>query len=193
MQHIIDFVLELDRLKSVLRRTRPAGLDRFENSAEHSWQIALLAASLEPYAEEPVDIDRVVPMLLVHDVGEIDAGDLYIYAEGGWEEREAAERASVTRIFSLLPEPQRSHFIGLWEEFEAGQTPEARFARAADRAMPVILNLANRGQSWKENGITYERLLDRVAPAIERGCPRLWAHLKTRLDAAERDGWFGAP
>jgi putative hydrolase of HD superfamily len=191
MQQIVDFILELDKLKGVTRKTRPVGLERYENSAEHSWQIALLAASMAPFAEQPVNVDRVVCMLLVHDIGEIDTGDTIFYAEDGWEDRKAAERAAVTRIFGLLPEPQRTKFMELWQEFEDEETPEARFAHAADRAMPVLLNLANQGQSWKENGITHERVVRRVAPQIRTGCPALWAYLETRLEEERRKGWFG--
>ena len=192
MQHVVDFILELDKLKGVTRKTRPVGLDRYENTAEHSWQIALLAASLVQYAAEPVDADRVIRMLLVHDVGEIDTGDTIFYTEEGLSDRKAAERSAVTRIFGLLPEPQRGEFLSLWEEFEAGETPEARFAHAADRAMPVILNLANDGQSWRENGIAYERVLARVGPPIRNGCPALWDYLEGRLTAMYENGWFGA-
>jgi len=191
MQAIINFVLELDKLKGVTRKTRPLGLDRQENSAEHSWQIALLASSLAPYAPEPVAIDHVVAMLLVHDIGEIDTGDTIVYAEGGWDERKAAELAAVKRIFGLLPEEQADHLLALWQEFEDGSTPEARFAHAADRAMPVLLNLANNGQSWRENGISYERVVKRIRPPIEAGCPALWAYLEDQLRVAQAQGLFG--
>jgi putative hydrolase of HD superfamily len=191
MQQIVDFILELDKLKAVTRKVRPLGLDRYENSAEHSWQIAMLAASLAHFAEAPIDLDRVIAMLLVHDIGEIDAGDLIVFAEEGWKERKAAELAAVTRIFGLLPEPQRSTFLALWQEFEDAETPEARFAHAADRAMPVLLNLANNGQSWLENGITHERVVRRVAPPIRAGCPALWEYLEARLEEERGKGWFG--
>jgi len=191
MQQIVDFIIELDKLKGVTRKTKPVGLDRYENSAEHSWQIALLAASLAPYAETAVDIDRVISMLLVHDIGEIETGDTIVYAEEGWPERKAAERAAVTRIFGLLPDPQRSKFMALWEEFENAETPESRFANAADRAMPVLHNLANGGQSWRENGITHERVLRRVGPPIREGCPALWEYLEARLADVQQNGWFG--
>jgi putative hydrolase of HD superfamily len=192
IQQIVDFVIELDRLKGVTRATRPLGLTRQENSAEHSWQIAMLASSIAHYAETPVNVDRVVAMLLVHDIGEIDTGDTIVYAEGGWEERKAAERAAVQRIFGLLPAEQRERFLALWEEFEDGETAEARFAHAADRAMPVLLNLANNGQSWRENGISHDRVLARVAPPIRRGCPALWNYLEARLNDAKAAGWFAA-
>jgi putative hydrolase of HD superfamily len=191
VQPFIDFILELDKLKAVTRRTRPIGLDRYENSAEHSWQIAILAVSLAHYAATPVNIDRVVHMLLVHDIGEIDTGDTIVYAEGGWEERKAAERAAVTRIFGLLPAEQAAPLLALWQEFEEGATPEARFANAVDRAMPALLNLANGGQSWRENGITHARVVARIAPPIQAGCPALWDYMEERLADAHRTGWFG--
>ena len=192
MQQIVDFILELEKLKGVTRKVRPLGLDRYENSAEHSWQIALLAASLAHYAETPIDLNRVIAMLLVHDIGEIDTGDTMVFAEGGWTERKAAELAAVTRIFGMLPEPQGARFLALWQEFEDAETPEARFAHAVDRAMPVLLNLANEGQSWRENGISHERVVRRVAPPIQAGCPALWEYLEARLEEVRQRGWFGA-
>jgi putative hydrolases of HD superfamily len=192
MQAIVDFILELDKLKGVTRKTRPLGLDRQENSAEHSWQIAMLAAAMQPYAAQSVDINRVIRMLLVHDIGEIDTGDTIVYAEGGWEERKAAELVAVKRIFALLPTPEGAAFLALWQEFEQGETAEARFANAADRAMPVLLNLANNGQSWRENGISHERVVRRIAPPIKAGCPALWDYLEQRLESARLQGWFGA-
>ena len=198
LQSIVEFILELDKLKGVTRKTRPLGLERYENSAEHSWQIALLAASLVHHApksadgESAIDLDRVIRMLLVHDIGEIDTGDTMVYVVGGWEERKAAERAAAERIFGLLPEPQGGHFLALWLEFEEGVSPEARFANAVDRAMPVLLNLANDGQSWRENGISHERVLGRVAAPIRDGCPALWDYLEARLEEERRRGWFGA-
>jgi len=191
MQKVIEFIRELDRLKGVARKNRPLGMDRFENAAEHSWQVAVLAFSLAEFADPAVDVDRVVRMLLVHDVGEIDAGDRLVYAEGGWEEHHAAEQAGVERIFGLLPEPRRSKMLALWHEFEAGETPEARFAHAVDRAIPAILNLAFNGQSWVENGIGYERVVARVGPPIKAGCPALWDYLEAELAAAQKAGWFG--
>lgn len=191
MQQVVDFILELDKLKGVTRKTRPLGLDRYENSAEHSWQIALLAASLAPFAETKIDIDRVICMLLVHDIGEIDTGDTMVYVEGGWDERKAAERAAVTRIFGMLPEAPRAKFMALWDEFDEAKTSEALFAHAADRAMPVLINLASNGQSWRENRITHARVVGRVGPPIKTGCPALWDYLETRLEDVRSKGWFG--
>lgn len=192
MQQIIDFILELDKLKGVTRKVKPLGLERYENSAEHSWQLALLAASLAPHAPAGVPIDHVIALLLVHDIGEIDTGDTIAFAEDGQEARKAAERAAVQRIFGLLPPPQAQKFLALWQEFDAAETPAAQFAHAADRAMPVLLNLASQGQSWRENGISYERVMRRVRPPIERGCPALWQYLEGRLLQARAQGFFGA-
>lgn len=192
MQRIIDFILELDKLKAVTRKVRPTGLDRYENPAEHSWQIALMATSLAQFAAEPVSIDRVIWMLLVHDVGEIDAGDTMVFVEGGWEQRKAAELAAVRRIFGMLPEPQCGRLLSLWQEFEDASSPESRFAHAVDRAMPVLLNLANHGQSWRENGISYERVVRRVEPEVKAGCPALWDYLAEQLSAVRDQNYFGA-
>lgn len=191
MQQIVDFILELDKLKAVTRKVRPLGLDRYENSAEHSWQLALLAASLVQYADAPVDADRVIRMLLVHDIGEIGTGDTMFFVEEGLADRKAGELLAVTRIFGMLPEPQGPEFLALWQEFEEAATPEARFAHAVDRAMPVLLNLANDGQSWRENGIAYETVVRRVGPPVQNGCPALWEYLAARLEEENRKGWFG--
>jgi len=193
MQKIVDFILELDKLKGVTRKVRPIGLDRYENSAEHSWQIALMAASLADFAESPLDINRVISMLLVHDIGEIDAGDTMVFVEGGWEQRKADELAAVKRIFGILPDSQRAAFLALWREFEDAATPESRFAHAVDRAMPVLINLANLGGSWRENNISYERVVQRVGPEVKAGCPALWDYLAARLEAVRNNGYFGAP
>ena len=190
MQPIVDFVLELEKLKGVTRKVKPLGLDRYENSAEHSWQLAMFAISLARYTGATVDMDRVIRLLLVHDVGEIDTGDRLFFAEGGWEERKAAEATAAARIFGMLPENQGADLLALWHEFERGETAEARFARAVDRAMPVLLNLSNNGQSWKENGVTYERAVERISAPIRAGCPALWVYLETRLEEARRRGLF---
>ena len=113
--------------------------------------------------------------------------------EGGWKERKEAELAAVTRIFGLLPAPQADVLLELWQEFEHGETPEARFAHSVDRAMPVLLNLNNNGQSWREHGINYERVVGRVGPEIAAGCPALWKYVEARLESARQNGWFGIP
>lgn len=192
MQEVIEFILEIEKLKGVTRKVKPLGLDRYENSAEHSWQLALLAWSLEPYAPRPVAMDRVIRMLLVHDIGEIDTGDTMVFVQGGWAERKQDELQAVRRIFGLLPAALAGEMLALWQEFEEGITPEARYANAIDRAMPALLNLNNDGQSWKENGISYERVAGRIRGQIEEGCPALWQYMEPKLAAAREAGFFGA-
>lgn len=159
----LAFVLELDRLKGVLRRSYLLDGSRFENSAEHSWHVALMALALAEHAREPVDTGRVVKMLLVHDVVEIDAGDTYVYAPGA-HGKEAREREAAERLFGLLPEDQGRELRALWEEYEAQASPEARFARSVDRLMPFLHNVHTEGRSWREHGV---RASD-VGPVIDR-------------------------
>jgi putative hydrolases of HD superfamily len=192
VQTIIDFIREIDKLKGVERKTKPLGLQRFENSAEHSWQLAVMALSLSRFASSQVDILRVIKMLLLHDIGEIDTGDTIVYATEGLEQRKRDEQDAVRRICGMLPEELDAEFVGLWLEFEAAETAEAKFAHAMDRSIPIILNLANSGQSWRENGIRCEQVVKRNGPAVEAGCPALWSYLKVKLDEAQRDGWFGS-
>lgn len=192
MQPIVDFVLELDKLKGVTRKVRPLGLDRYENSAEHSWQLTLFATALAPYAAGQPDLSRVVALLMVHDIGEIDTGDTMAFVEEGIDQRKLAERRAVERIFGMLPEPQAGELLALWLEFEAEETDEAIFAHAIDRSMPVLLNLANEGQSWRENAISYERVVKRVQAPIERGAPALWQYLDEQLRNARERNIFGA-
>jgi len=191
VQAIIDFIREIDRLKGVERRTKPLGLTRFENSAEHSWQLAVMTLSLSHFSAEPIDVLRTIEMLLLHDVGEIDTGDTIVYATEIREQRKSEELAGARRIFGMMPTELSAGFLELWQEFEAEETPEAKFAHAMDRSIPIILNLANNGQSWRENGIRCEQVIKRNGPAVEAGCPALWAYLKEKLDEAQRGGWFG--
>ncbi len=188
----LEFVLELEKLKAVLRRTKPLGLERYENSAEHSWQIAVLAMVFADLADEPVDIGRVVRMLLVHDIPEIDAGDTFVYAEQARVDQAPVEEAAARRIFGLLPEPVASDLLALWLEFEAGTTPEARYARAMDRVMPVLQNLHNAAQSWREHGITKAQVMGKNG-VIRHASRALWEAIEARLESAERDGLFDHP
>jgi putative hydrolase of HD superfamily len=187
---VVHFALAIEDLKKVTRKTRPLGLDRQENSAEHSWQIALFAYALAPHADFAFDLDRVIRMLLIHDVGEIETGDTMVFVEEGWEERKANELAGVERIVSTLSTEQSGELVELWKEFETGTTPEARFANAVDRAMPALLNLNNNLQSWREHRISFERVVNRIRPQIEEGCPALWNYMEERLNEAYRNGLF---
>jgi putative hydrolase of HD superfamily len=193
LRNTINFILEVDKLKGVLRKVRPIGEQRYENTAEHSWQITLFALSLAQSLKVSIDANRAVAMLLVHDIGEIDAGDKFVFAQDGWEERKAAELRAVERIVGLAPKTTAEFLLNLWKEFDAGESAEARFAKAVDRSMPVLLNLNNGGGSWLENGVSYERVIGRVGPEVESGCPELWDYLRRHLEEARRKGYFAAP
>jgi putative hydrolases of HD superfamily len=182
------FVGEIDRLKGVLRQTMLAGPGRRENSAEHSWHIAVMAVTLGEHAPPGTDIGRVTAMLLLHDLVEIDAGDLFVYADDAQQARqEEAERAAADRIFALLPPDQAGSFRALWDEFEERRTAEARFARGLDRLQPMLQNLTAGGGTWTEHGITADRVLAKVK-LIEDGSPSLGRYAADLVDRAVRDG-----
>ncbi|HJV06426.1 MAG TPA: HD domain-containing protein [Chromobacteriaceae bacterium] len=191
LQQHISFIIEIDKLKGVLRKNKPVTIERYENSAEHSWQVALLALTMQPFASEPIAIDRVIQLLLVHDIGEIDAGDVIVYAEGNAAEREAEERAAVERIAGLLPAPLYETIVTLWQEFEDRQTPEARYAHAMDRLMPILLNLHRQGQSWRENSVRKEQVLTTSVSKVIAACPDAGLWLQHELERAEQAGYFG--
>jgi putative hydrolase of HD superfamily len=182
------FVTEIDKLKGVLRQTMLAGPGRRENSAEHSWHLAVMAVTLAEHAPPGTDIGRVTAMLLLHDLVEIDAGDLFAYADAAQQARqEEAERAAADRIFALLPDGQAGELRGLWDEFEERRTPEARFARGLDRLQPMLANLTAGGGTWKEHGITADQVLAKVR-LIEDGSPALGRYGRDLVDRAVRDG-----
>jgi len=182
----IQFILEIDKLKSVLRRTTLINEARRENSAEHSWHIALMAVLLIEHANQAIDLPRVVKMLLIHDIVEIDAGDTFAYSGVSKIDQSAKERIAAERLFSLLPDDQAVELRALWEEFEAMQTPEANFANAVDRLMPVLHNYHNGGGTWRESIVTLEKVITRVSP-IGEGSAALWEFTQTILaDAVNR-------
>jgi putative hydrolase of HD superfamily len=181
------FLAEADRLKSVLRGTTLHDGSRHENSAEHSWHICLYALTLAEHAERPVNIDRVLRMLLLHDIVEIDAGDAPIHGTHDTEEQARIEQAAADRLFGLLPPDQAAAFRALWEEFEAAETDDAVFAKSVDRVQPVVSNLEAGGASWIAYGVTPDQLDTRVGAKVRRGAPRLWSHLAPRITA-----WFGS-
>lgn len=184
----LGFLLEIDKLKHVLRRTQlPMG--RRENSAEHSWHLATAATLLVEYADEKVEIGRVVQMLLVHDIVEVDAGDVFLYDEAAQLQKAARERRAAERIFNLLPADQVACVRGLWEEFEQQQTPEARFANALDRFQPILLNYAGRGEMWRQYGITASRVLARNR-SMEAGSKRLWEYAQVLIKSAVEQGYL---
>lgn len=186
----LRFVVEIDRLKSVLRRTSLLDGSRHENSAEHSWHIALAALLLAEHAAEPVDVGRVIRMLLVHDVVEIDAGDTYAYDPEGYRDKEERERAAAERLFGLLPEDQEREMHALWEEFEAGESAEARFANAVDRLQPMIHNYVTEGKAWREHGVTRDQVVGRNH-VIGHGAPSLWEYAERMIHDAVDKGFLG--
>lgn len=187
LERQVEFILEIDRLKSVLRATVITDRSRNENSAEHSWHLAVMALLLHEHAAEPVDLLRVIKMVLVHDLVEIDAGDTFCYDDEANQGKEDRERRAADRIFGMLPQDQRAELRALWEEFEAWETPEARFANALDRMQPMLNNLATRGHSWRHHGIVKSQVVDRNQP-MAQGSPRLWRHMSALLDQAVAEG-----
>lgn len=185
----LAFLIEADKLKSVVRGTTLNNSSRHENTAEHSWHIALYALVMAEHAEKPVNVDRVIKMLLLHDLVEIDAGDVPIHSAAARDAaaQDAMEQKAADRIFNLLPSDQAQGFRALWDEFEAAETDDAIFAKSIDRVQPVIANLESGGGSWHDYNVTAEHLESRVGVKVKRGAPRIWAALSARINA-----WFAA-
>ncbi|WP_299827523.1 HD domain-containing protein [uncultured Roseobacter sp.] len=179
----IAFLNEADRLKSVLRASRLHDNSRFENSAEHSWHVMLHAFVLADHAPEGVSIDRVLKMLLIHDLVEIDAGDNPIHGNVDTVAQDAAERAAADRLFGLLPHDQATTYRALWDEFEVAETPDARFGKAIDRLTTPLANMENGGGSWRAYGVTLDQLDTRVGTPMQRGAPVIWGWLRPKLAA----------
>lgn len=175
------FLREADKLKGVLRASKLLDNSRRENSAEHSWHIMLYAAVLGEHAGPDVDVSRVLRMLLIHDIVEIDAGDAPIHGHVDHDAMALKEAAAADRLFNLLPADQARDFRALWDEFEAAQTPDAQFAKAIDRTQTPVGNLHSGGGSWNEYNVTLDQLDTRVGTPIGRGAPVLWAWLRPLL------------
>jgi putative hydrolase of HD superfamily len=180
----LGFLAEIDKLKNVVRQSRIADGSRRENTAEHSWHLAMYALVLAEHAAEPIDVLRVVTMLLLHDIVEIDAGD-HPYHEPGvdWAAVATAEQAAAERIFGLAPEGQAAEFRAIWDEFEAAQTPEARFAKALDRLQPVLLNMQVGGGTWTAFDVAEADVVARCGPTIASGAPALWEAVQRRIES----------
>lgn len=190
LQQQLDLILELDRLKSVLRRSRVKSAEgRLENSAEHSWHVAMMALLMQEHANEPVEISRVIKMLLMHDMVEIDAGDTFVYDMAASELQAEKELAAAQRLFGLLPADQGEALFALWREFEAAQTADARFAKALDRLIPMLLNYHNQGQSWIENHVSRQQVLN-VNRRIDDGSHTLWEYAQQMIENATEQGWL---
>lgn len=185
----LSFLLEADKLKKVERRSILMDGSRNENSAEHSWHVALAALALAQHAGEPVDVNRVIRMLLVHDIVEIDAGDTFAYDTTGRLDQHAREEEAARRLFGLLPEDQAEELMALWVEFERRESAESRYANAIDRLLPVFHNYAAEGGAWLAHGISRSQVLERVG-CIEQGAPSLWGAVRDLIDEAVAKGYL---
>ncbi|WP_420150826.1 HD domain-containing protein [Spirosoma sp.] len=183
----IEFIKEVDKLKYILRKTKLLNSDRNENDAEHSWHLALMAVVLAEHANFPVDLLRVIKMLLIHDIVEIDAGDTFIYDTQKSHTNTEEERKAAKRIFGLLPDHQASELTAIWEEFEEGQTNEAKFARAMDRLEPLLQNTSNNGGTWNEFGVNYEKVYAKKQ-VIAQGSDQIWRYAEQLINDSVEKG-----
>ena len=178
----LDFLVEIDRLKHVERQTKVTGGARRENTAEHSWHLAMYALILAEWSNDTIDIAHVIALCLVHDIVEIDAGDTFAYDVQANHDKADRERAAADRLFGLLPADQTERFRSLWEEYEAMETPESRFANAVDRMQPAMLNhQAGDDSPWVHHGVTKPQMMKRLGP-IGDGSETLWTHVRTIID-----------
>ncbi len=184
------FVAEIDKLKHILRQTWLLDGSRRENDAEHSWHIATMALVLAEHAEQPVDLGKVIRMMLVHDLVEIDAGDTFIYDEAGHADKEAREQAAAERLFGMLPADQAAEMRAWWDEFEARETPEARFAAAIDRLQPLMHNYLTEGKAWRAHGVTADKVVAMNRDRIAAVSPALWRVARGMIDEAVAKGWL---
>jgi len=180
IEKILNFIVEIEKLKDIIRKTKPVGVDRYKNSAEHSWHVCLSALMLKEYANENVDIDKVIKMLLLHDLGEIDAGDTVFYHADTPELKEAEEKG-IKRIFGELPSELANAYFKLWQEFESCQTPESKFAKAIDRLPPLLHNIHGQGHSWKKYNISKETVLASNGQRITEGSAELWEVMREQI------------
>jgi putative hydrolase of HD superfamily len=183
----IGFITEIDKLKGILRQTSPIGMERRENSAEHSWQVVLCAITLQEHANQKIDLLKVVKMLALHDTVEIDVGDVFHYDKAATENLYEKELAAAKRIFSLLPEPQRTEYLELWTEFEAKETAEAKYATSIDRLIGVLMNTRNNGGAWVRHKINAKQVLEKNA-TIQEGSESLWEFAQSIVSECQSKG-----
>jgi len=188
----IAFLKEIDKIKHVMRRSRLLDDSRYENDAEHAWHLAVMAMTLAEHAnDDELDIPTVIKMVLLHDVVEIDAGDTLVYDTAGREEKKEQESRAAERIFGLLPQDQAKAFGDLWEEFEARETSEARFAAALDRLEPILQNASTRGHAWQKHGISRQQA-EATNEHIAEGSSDIWNYVKELFAEADENRYFGA-
>ncbi|MGJ1420674.1 HD domain-containing protein [Sphingobacterium spiritivorum] len=183
----IDFIKEIDKIKYIQRKTKLFNSDRNENDAEHSWHLALMAIVLAEHSNEKIDLLKVLKMVLIHDIVEIDAGDTFIYDMQKNHSNTDEERRAANRIFGLLPVEQGEELIAIWEEFEAGETPEAKFARAMDRLEPLLQNSSNNGGTWNEPGVNYTKVYTKKS-IIKEGAEKIWEYAETLISEGVKKG-----
>ena len=188
LQRQIAFLVEIDKLKTILRRNHIADGSRVENDAEHSWHFAVAALVLSELAVSEIDLLKVLKMALIHDIVEVDAGDTFIYDEAAKADQAEREMRAAERLFGLLPEDQAETIRGLWDEFEERRTPEALYARAIDRLAAILLNYASEGKTWRQYGISKAQLLAINQP-IALGSPALWDYVRELIEEAARRGY----
>ncbi len=189
LQQQINFVIEIDRLKGVLRQTLLMDGSRQENSAEHSWHLAIMALTLAEYAPAGVDLQGAIHQVLIHDLVEIDAGDTFCYDQAAHQDKAEREQQAAERIFGLLPSPHNQHLRQLWDEFETQKTPTACFAAALDRLQPLLHNWQTKGGTWKQHHIHRDQVMQRIAP-IETGAPELWPFVMEVVEACVEAGYL---
>ena len=190
LQQQIEFMMEIDKLKTISRKTILTDLSREENSAEHSWHIAMAVVLFSEYAkDQEIDWYRVIKMLLIHDLVEIDAGDTYCYDDQGRQDQDRREQEAAERIFKILPPDQSRSFRALWNEFENRDTPESKYANALDRVQPFLQNYFTKGQIWRENNITSRQVKERMRPVVD-GAPLLWNLVNLLIDDAVQKNYL---
>lgn len=185
----IQFIKEIDKVKYIQRKTCLFNSSRHENDAEHSWHLAMMALVLAEYTNETIDILKVLKMLLIHDLVEIDAGDTFLFDAIKDHDNTEEELAAAKRIFGLLPTAQAKKFIEIWEEFEAGETNEAKFAKAMDRFEPALQNTSNNGGTWSEFHLEYDTVYNKLK-GIEKGSGEIWEYTKNLLLECDKNGYF---
>ncbi len=178
----LAFIKEIDKIKYIQRKTKLFNSDRPENDAEHSWHLAMMVLVLAEHSNTPIDVLKVLQMVLIHDIVEIDSGDIFIYDTSKNHNNTAEELRAAQRIFGLLPEDQKEKYIAIWEEFEAGETNEAKFAKAMDRLEPILQNISNNGGTWREYNVPYDKVYDKTKP-VSKGSDLIWEYALQELEA----------
>ena len=188
----IEFIKEIDKLKYIFRKTKLINSDRPENDAEHSWHLAMMAIILAEHSNEPIDVAKVMKMVLIHDIVEIDSGDVFAYDTTKSHDNFDEELKAARRIFGILPEEQAEEFINLWIEFEEMKTPESKFARSLDRLEPLLQNASNNGGTWREFDVKYDQVMEKKQ-VIKDGSEELWKFAKQLIDESVEKGILSSP